>query len=111
MPFASALSEHPITAQAVGEVAGQVLERLGRRPDLAMLFLTPHHGGALEDAAAAVRAILEPGTLLGCAAVAVAGVARGGGDGPAIPLWARGVGNGGLKTGGPPPPGAQPRPL
>src|SRR6185369_12058792 len=73
---------------AVGEVAGEVLERLGRRPDLAMLFLTPHHGGALEDAAAAVRAILEPATLLGCAAVAVAGVGREVEDGPAVTLWA-----------------------
>ena len=88
MPYASALSEHPITAQAVGEVAGEVLEHLGRRPDLAMLFLTPHHGGALEDAAAAVRAILEPATLLGCAAVAVAGVGREVEDGPAVTLWA-----------------------
>src|SRR5436190_19736339 len=99
MPFASALSEHPITAQAVGEVAGQVLERLGRRPDLAMLFLTPHHGGALEDAAAAVRAILEPGTLLGCAAVAVAGVAREGVGGPALTPWAGREGQGGLHAG------------
>src|SRR5687767_6070661 len=88
MPYASALSEHPITAQAVGEVAGHVLERLGGEPDLAMLFLTPHHGGALEDAAAAVRAILRPGTLLGCAAVAVAGVAREVEGGAAVTLWA-----------------------
>src|SRR4051812_5221874 len=88
MPYASALSEHPITAQAVGEVAGEVLERLGRSPDLAMLFLTPHHGGALEDAAAAVRSILDPSTLPGCAAVAVAGVAREVEEGPAVTLWA-----------------------
>jgi small ligand-binding sensory domain FIST len=88
MPFASALSEHPLTAQAVGEVTGQVLEALGREPDLAMLFLTPPHGGALEDAAAAVRTILEPRTLLGCAAVAVAGTRREVEHDPAVVLWA-----------------------
>src|SRR3954454_14149125 len=93
MPFASALSEHPLTAQAVGEVAGQVLERLGRQPDLAMIFLTPPHGGALEDAAAAVRAILEPRTLLGCAAVAVAGTGREVEFEPAVSLWAGRVGD------------------
>jgi small ligand-binding sensory domain FIST len=88
MPFASALSEHPLTAQAVGEVAGRVLETLGRRPDLAMIFLTPPHGGALEDAAAAVRSILEPRTLLGCAAVAVAGSGREVEFEPGVSLWA-----------------------
>ena len=88
VPFASALSEHPLTAQAVGEVAGAVLEKVGRTPDLAVLFLTPHHGGALEDAAGAVRSILEPAALLGCAAVAVAGIGREVEDGPAVTLWA-----------------------
>ena len=98
MPFAAALSEHPVTAHAVGEVAGQVLERLGAfgsfgggpppPPDLALLFLTPPHAGALEDAAAAVRSILSPTTLLGCAAVAVAGNGREVEEEPAVALWA-----------------------
>ena len=30
MPFAAALSEHPVPAYATGEVCGQVLEALGR---------------------------------------------------------------------------------
>src|SRR5438067_1121737 len=88
MPFASALSEHPVPAHAVGEVAGEVLEKIGPNPDLAMLFLTPPHAGALEDAAAAVRSICHPKTLLGCAAVAVAGVGREVEETPAVSLWA-----------------------
>src|SRR3954468_6856958 len=88
MPFAAAISEHPITAHAVGEVAGHVLEQLGSEPDLAMLFLTPPHGGAREDAARAVRSILQPRTLLGCAAVAVAGNSREVEEQPAVTLWA-----------------------
>ncbi|HVL93319.1 MAG TPA: hypothetical protein VM264_08235, partial [Acidimicrobiales bacterium] len=76
MPFAAALSEHPVPAHAVGEVAGQVLEALGPAPDLAVLFVTPPHAGALEDAIGAIRDILRPAALLGCAAVSVVGTDR-----------------------------------
>jgi small ligand-binding sensory domain FIST len=86
--FAAALSEHPITATAVGEVAGQVLEALGQQPDLATIFVTPHHAGALEDAANAVRTILEPGVLTGCSAVSVLGNGQEVEDGPGVVLWA-----------------------
>src|SRR4051794_3537255 len=88
MPFASALSEHPVPAHAVGEVAGEVIEKIGAGVDLALLFLTPPFAGALEDAAAAVRTILKPKTLLGCAAVAVAGTGREVEETPAVSLWA-----------------------
>ena len=92
MAFASALSTHPVTTQAVGEVAGQVLERLGPHPDLALLFVTPPHAGALEDAAAAVRSVLEPSTLIGCAAVSVVGTAREVESEPGVSLFAGRVG-------------------
>ncbi|MDP9386920.1 MAG: FIST C-terminal domain-containing protein [Actinomycetota bacterium] len=88
MPFAAALSQHPVPAAAVGEVAGQVLDRLGVAPDLALLFVTPPHGGALEDAANAVADILRPGTLLGCAAVSVVGTGKEVEQEPAVSLWA-----------------------
>jgi small ligand-binding sensory domain FIST len=92
MSFAAALSEHPITAQAVGEVAGQILEKLGTGPDLALLFVTPPHAGALEDAAKAVQAIIEPATLLGCAAVGVVGNGQEVERTPGVVLWAGNVG-------------------
>ena len=88
MPFTAALSEHPVPATAVGEVAGQVLEQLGPEPDLAVLFVTPPHAGALEDAAAALHDILRPGTLLGCAAVSVVGTGREVERTAAVSLWA-----------------------
>ncbi|HEX2039937.1 MAG TPA: FIST N-terminal domain-containing protein [Acidimicrobiales bacterium] len=91
--FAAAVSEHPVTATAVGEVAGEVLERLGGpAPDLALLFVTEAHAGALEDAAAAVRAVLSPGVLLGCAAVAVVGPGVEVEERPGVSLWAGRVG-------------------
>ncbi len=88
MPFASALSEHPVPAVAVGEVAGQLLESLGPAPDLAVLFVTPPHVGALEDAAAAVADILRPATIVGCAAVSVVARGREVEEQPAVSVWA-----------------------
>ncbi len=76
MPFAAALSEHPVPAHAVGEVAGEILDRFGERPDLAMVFVTPPFAGALEDAVTAIDDILHPLVLLGCAAESIVGPHR-----------------------------------
>lgn len=65
MPFGAAISAHPVTAHATGEVVGQVVEQLGLHPDLAVVAVTPGHAGALEDAAGAVRTLLQPSVLLG----------------------------------------------
>jgi small ligand-binding sensory domain FIST len=91
MPFAAGLSEHPLPTQATGEVIGQVLDALGpdaRPPDLALLFVTAPHAGAIEDIASAVRTTLRPGTLLGCTAESVVGGAREIEQRPAVALWA-----------------------
>lgn len=86
--FAAALSEHPSPPEAVGEVVGAVLDRLGSAPDLAVLFLSPALAGAADDIARAVRTLLQPGTLLGAAASSVVGGGREVEDGPGIALWA-----------------------
>jgi small ligand-binding sensory domain FIST len=88
MPFAAALSEHPVTAYAVGEAAGQVLERLGPYPDLAVVFVTPPHSGALEDAADTVRAVLQPSVLIGCVSESIVGTAREVEAEAAVSIWA-----------------------
>jgi small ligand-binding sensory domain FIST len=61
---------------------------VGPRPDLAVLFCSPHHLDAVADIAATVRSLLEPGVLIGATAVAVVGGAREVEDGPAVALWA-----------------------
>jgi small ligand-binding sensory domain FIST len=76
MPFAAAMSEHPVAAHAVGEVAGEILDQFGERPDLAMVFVTPPFAGALEDVVAAIDDILHPLVLLGCAAESIVGPHR-----------------------------------
>lgn len=91
--FASALSQHPDTAAAAGEVIGQVLEALdGASPDLALLFLTPPHVPGAVEAAAAVRQALGPTTLLGCTAESVVGGPREIELEPAVALWAGATG-------------------
>lgn len=88
MPFAAALSEHPLATHAVGEVVGEVLDRVGPAPDLAVLFVGAPHAGAVEDIAGAVRRLLQPRVLIGCTAGTVVGEAREVEDGAAISLWA-----------------------
>jgi small ligand-binding sensory domain FIST len=89
MPFAAALSEHPEATHAIGEVIGQVTERLGgRRPDLAVLFATPPHLDAFAQMCATVRTLLDPACLLGATAVAVLGGPREVEAQPAVSLWA-----------------------
>jgi small ligand-binding sensory domain FIST len=88
MPFAAALSEHPLATHAVGEVVGDVLDRLGGAPDLAVLFVGAAHTGAMEDIASAVQRLLGPRTLVGCTAGTVVGTDREVEDHAAVSLWA-----------------------
>jgi small ligand-binding sensory domain FIST len=88
VPFAAALSQHPLATHAVGEVVGEVLDALGESPDLALLFVGTAHTGAIEDIVGAVRQLLHPGTLVGCTAGTVVGGASEVEEGPALALWA-----------------------
>jgi small ligand-binding sensory domain FIST len=72
--FASAMSQHPVATQAVGEVSGELIEQLGGQGcDLAVCFASTHHVGAFEDMAPALRSLVEPRVLVGGTAVAVVG--------------------------------------
>jgi small ligand-binding sensory domain FIST len=75
--FASALSQHPVPAHAVGETAGAVLEQLdGDDPDLVVCFASPHFVGAFDDLTNAMRNLLDPGVLIGTTVVSVIGDGR-----------------------------------
>jgi small ligand-binding sensory domain FIST len=87
--FAAALSLHPLPAEAVGEVAGQVLDGFeGERPDLIVVFASPHHVGAFDDMAGGLRKLMEPELMIGCTAVAVAGGGREIEDAPGLSVFA-----------------------
>ncbi|MCB0996624.1 MAG: FIST C-terminal domain-containing protein [Acidimicrobiales bacterium] len=86
--FAHASSEHPLAAQATGEVAGQLLETIGEAPDLLVVFVSPHHVGTFEDIIASLRSLLSPVSTLAASAVAVVAGTREIEDGPAIAAFA-----------------------
>ena len=87
--FAAALSQHPLPAHAVGEVAGQVLDQLGGDdPDLLLCFATPHFVGALDDAVHALHALLTPRVLLGSTASGVLGGSHEAEDGVGFAVFA-----------------------
>lgn len=85
---ASALSEHPVAPQAVGETVGQVLDQLGDAPDLVVLFASAAHTGAIEDMAATVQTLLAPQVLVGSTAVSVLAGDVEVEESPAFALWA-----------------------
>ena len=58
MPFAAALSEHPVAADAVGEVLGAIVEQRGVEPDLVVVFASAAHVEFLGEISAAVRTVL-----------------------------------------------------
>jgi small ligand-binding sensory domain FIST len=92
MSFGAAISEHPVAADATGEVVGEVLEAVGTGPDLAVLFVTAGHAELIEEIAGTVRALLQPTVLLGTTASSIVGGNREVEDRPAISLWAGRVG-------------------
>jgi small ligand-binding sensory domain FIST len=93
--YAAALSQHPVPAHAVGEIAGSLLEQLdGEPPDLLVYFASPHLVGTLDDVTVAFRRLLEPTVLLGMTAAAVIGGGHEAEDVPALSAWAGRLGEG-----------------
>lgn len=88
MGFAAALSRHPVTAHALGEVIGQVHEAVGPGPDLAVVLLSRGHAGTLEDVGAALRRLLVPTVVLGAVADTVCGPGPDLEPGAGVALWA-----------------------
>ncbi len=90
MPFAAALSTTADTARAIAEVCDSALVSLDSPdgpPELALLFFSPHHAGAMQTSAADVRKRLRAGCLLGCCGEAIVGNDREVEQGPAMALW------------------------
>lgn len=85
--FASALSAHPATHAAVGEVLGEVLEQLGTTPDLAVVTFTDAHVPHAQQIASTVQSVLEPKVLVGTSAVGVLGCGEGIENEPGLTVW------------------------
>src|SRR3954466_13175489 len=93
--YAAALSLHPTPVEAVGEVAGELLDRFAdTRPDLLVCFTSPHHVGAFEDITSGLRKLLDPHVMIGGTAVGVAGGGLEIEDGPGLSVFAASFGTG-----------------
>ena len=74
MKWASAVSSATTLGDAIAETASRVRRELDdAAPDLAMVFVSPHHAGGFDAVPELVRAALEPRTLVGCSAGGIIG--------------------------------------
>ncbi|MGE0610225.1 MAG: FIST N-terminal domain-containing protein [Pirellulales bacterium] len=85
--MAAALSTSAEITQAVAEVCEQVRGQLPGPPDLAMLFLSQHHGPDWGELAARLCDELHTTALLGCTGESIVGGDREIEDQPAMSLW------------------------
>jgi small ligand-binding sensory domain FIST len=88
VPFAAALSQHPVAADAVGEVLGSIVEQRGVEPDLVVVFASAAHVEFLGEISAAISTVLRPGTLLGASASSVLAGTEEAEEVPALSVWA-----------------------
>jgi small ligand-binding sensory domain FIST len=87
MPFAAALSTATPTARALDDVCTQALKHLDAKPDLALVFFSPHHAGEAAAIAAVLGQRLTPRCLLGCLGESIVGNEAEVEQSPALSLW------------------------
>ena len=87
MPYAAALSDAADARKALADVCDSAIAALGRRPDLACVFLSPHHAGEGELIAATLADRLGTANVVGCMGESIVGTAREVEQRPAMSLW------------------------
>lgn len=87
MPFAAALTKNPQTRQATEELCTQGLAQWEGRPDLAVLFFSPHHIGQAETIAQVAAERLNARCFLGCVGESIVGNEVEVERSPAMSLW------------------------
>jgi small ligand-binding sensory domain FIST len=92
-PFGVALSLHPISSIATGEVLGTLLESVGYAPSLVVLFVSANHRPHLQEIVHATQTILGPQCLVGSLSKSVFADGYLSHEEPAIVAWAGRTGN------------------
>ncbi len=88
MPFAAALSTALDARQAVDEVCWEAKRQFGEsRPELAIVFYSPHHADSVGPIARLLHGKLQPGCLIGCLGETIIGNRREVEGDPALSLW------------------------
>jgi small ligand-binding sensory domain FIST len=73
MKWASTASTRPVLDDAIEDLVGRVRGELPDGVDLAVVFVSPHHGTRYVEMSAALRRRLRPRVLIGCSAGGVIG--------------------------------------
>jgi small ligand-binding sensory domain FIST len=87
MPFSAAVSTEPVTAKALDAVCTAALGQLKDPPDLALLFFSPHHLGAVNLVAPTAQEHLRARCLVGGVGESIIGNDREIEGQPALSLW------------------------
>src|SRR5262245_17509093 len=87
MSCSSALSTHSNWMAALDDAVGSALEPLGGAPDLALLFVSPHHAEAADKIVAAAISQLGSAKLIGCTGESIVGTGQEIEEAPAVSLW------------------------
>jgi small ligand-binding sensory domain FIST len=87
--FASALSTHPTSATAEEQVLERLAEGLGgHAPDLLAVFVSHHHGSAIEELGQRLAAGSGARHVIGCTGESIIGPTREIEREPALAVWA-----------------------
>lgn len=87
--FASALTRQSSAQAAADELVLAMRDQLGSaRIDIAFLFVSIHHAEQADALVQALRAALDPGTLVGCTGEGIIATGQEVETGPAATLWA-----------------------
>jgi small ligand-binding sensory domain FIST len=87
-PFGVAMSLHPVSSIATGEVLGAILESVGYAPGLVVMFVSANHRPHLHEILHATRTIVGPQCLLGSLSKSVFADGYLSNEEPAIVAWA-----------------------
>jgi small ligand-binding sensory domain FIST len=85
--FAAGISTQPDTSAAVDEACQAAIAQLGAAPNLALVFVSPHHRELLAQVAEQVCHAIGTESLLGCTGEAIIGDDRELESQPAVSLW------------------------
>ena len=87
--FASVLTTEPDSSKAISGAVKDLLAALdGRRPDLVALFVSHHHGGAIESLGPRVAQATGARFVIGCTGEGIVGTSQEVESGAALAMWA-----------------------
>jgi small ligand-binding sensory domain FIST len=85
--FSAALSAKPDTAEAIDDVCRRAVSELGQHADLALVFVSPHHGPDFGALAASISQQTRTAALIGATGESIVGTGNELEGRPAIALW------------------------